>query len=290
MTDKSFSLKNRPFMHVTNGLFLVCECMRILAYWSTVYMFWCFWTSFSTCVKSLSESRNKCPGSGNLWSVTVNFLVNIKNCIRQSLWNFHFARHSCHSKQSGDSQYLCYCLNQHLLLPWKPTHSFLFLHTLCLQSSVQYGNTPGFCPQLYNALPHFKAITGVNRRPFPPTISATAMPFADQCNIYSISTLWSRFPVHLLLFKCLIKSLFVPFVTGHLTDSTRIGTWWSKSIIEFCDDDFMIRPFWNWLKWRPNTFFIFFACWHNSNSALSCFKPGAVQAVYFAYCQCRRLV
>lgn len=46
--------------------------------------------SFSICVKSRSESRNECPGSGNLCFITSNVFVNIRYCHRQSILKFLF--------------------------------------------------------------------------------------------------------------------------------------------------------------------------------------------------------
>ena len=58
--------QNLLFMQQIENLdFLTHEDM-ISSYSSTEYMFSCCFTACSTCPKSLSESINECPGSGNL--------------------------------------------------------------------------------------------------------------------------------------------------------------------------------------------------------------------------------
>jgi len=96
-----------------------CRLFSLISwYWSTEYMFSCILTFCSTRPKSRSESSNVWPGSGNLWSMTIDNCCNNccnpcnnSSCHRQTMTKFLFW-----PEHESDQATRCFDLFNQLLL------------------------------------------------------------------------------------------------------------------------------------------------------------------------------
>ena len=156
---------NLSAMRVTIGGCFVWLFVMMFWYLSTVKIFSCARTSFSTWAKSLSLSKKEWPGFGNLWSMDSTFFAPTRYCQKhKTKQKICFARRNCQTTELG-------CVHQSLLTPqWrssgycKPQHSLGApgLLSICWNRVV-----PLFCHLSYMSQSELQdciAILGANKK------------------------------------------------------------------------------------------------------------------------------